>query len=164
MGGPELLGVTSLRVWIGTIRAWKDQRRSQCAISAKPSGYLSLTYFEPKCPFGLSAANWDDMHPCVSREIRLNTNPTSGLYEPYCAHQQARQRRKRPKTTKNVDNPVLFGLVQQWLSKHWSPEQISGTLKKMYPDDDSMHLCSETIYQAIYVHAKGTLKLDLKQA
>lgn len=100
----------------------------------------------------------------VSREIRLNTNPASGLYEPYCAHQQAGQRRKRPKTAKILDNPVLFELVQHWLSKHWSPEQISGTLKKMYPDDDSMHLCTETIYQAIYVHAKGALKLDLKQA
>ena len=100
----------------------------------------------------------------VSREVRLGTNPTSGVYEPYRAHQQASLRRKRPKTAKILDNPVLFGLVEKWLGKHWSPEQISGTLKKMYPHDESMHLCAETIYQAIYVHAKGALQLDWKKA
>lgn len=104
-------------------------------------------------------------HPSsISREVRLGTNPVTRLYEPYHAHQQAFMRRKRPKSVKIVENPVLFEVVRHWLEKHWSPEQISGTLKKMYPDDDSMHLCTETIYQAIYVHAKGALKLDLKQA
>lgn len=100
----------------------------------------------------------------ISREVRLGTNPASGAYEPYRAHQQAGVRRKRPKNVKILENPVLFEVVKHWLEKHWSPEQISGTLKKMYPDNDSMHLCAETIYQAIYIHAKGALKLDLKQA
>lgn len=100
----------------------------------------------------------------ISREVRLGTNPASNLYEPYHAHQQAHLRRKRPKTAKILDNPVLFALVEQWLGKHWSPEQISGRLKQMYPHDDSMHLCTETIYQAIYVHARGALKLDVKKA
>lgn len=27
-----------------------------------------------------------------------------------------------------------------------------------------MHVCAETIYQAIYVHARGSLKLDVKKA
>lgn len=54
----------------------------------------------------------------VSREVRLSTNPASGVYEPYRAHQQASLRRKRPKTAKILDNPVLFGLVEKWLRKH----------------------------------------------
>ncbi|MDY5588341.1 MAG: IS30 family transposase [Arcanobacterium sp.] len=100
----------------------------------------------------------------ISREIKANTNPLSGAYEPYYAHQLSHARLARPKQTKIGANPVLFALVEKYLGKHWSPQQISARLKKMFPQDETMHVCAETIYQAIYVHARGQLKLDLKQA
>lgn len=57
----------------------------------------------------------------------------------------------------------MFALVEKYLKMHWSPAQISGRLKKIYPHDESMHVCSETIYQAIYVHARGSLQLNVEQ-
>lgn len=100
----------------------------------------------------------------ISREIRANTNPDNGVYEPYRAHQLSHCRLKRPKIAKILAHPVLFALVEKYLAKHWSPQQISGRLKQMFPDDESMYVCAQTIYQAIYVHARGSLKLDVKNA
>ena len=46
-------------------------------------------------------------------------------------------------------------MIQEKLDKHWSPEQISGWLRREFPDNDAMNACHETIYQAIYVQSKG---------
>lgn len=100
----------------------------------------------------------------VSREIRRNTNPGSGLYEPYRAQQQAAGRLKRPKPHRVLADPRLGAAVSYGLSQHWSPEQTSRRLVMAYPDDETMRASHETIYQAIYVQAKGGLKLELKQA
>ena len=100
----------------------------------------------------------------ISREIRRNSTKHATTYRPYAADQLAKARQKRPKTPKIIANPVLFTLVEKYLNRHWSPEQISGRLKILFPTDETMHVCPETIYQAIYIHAKGQLRLDVKQA
>jgi IS30 family transposase len=43
----------------------------------------------------------------------------------------------------------------------WSPEQISSRLKVEFPDDDSMRISHEAIYQALYVEGRGALKREL---
>jgi IS30 family transposase len=43
----------------------------------------------------------------------------------------------------------------------WSPEQISGRLKMDFPDDESMRISHEAIYQALYVQGRGALKREL---
>lgn len=43
----------------------------------------------------------------------------------------------------------------------WSPEQISNRLKVEFPDDESMRISHEAIYQALYVEARGGLKREL---
>ncbi|GJO50590.1 IS30 family transposase [Mycobacterium marinum] len=43
----------------------------------------------------------------------------------------------------------------------WSPEQISARLKLDYPDDESMRISHEAIYQALYVESRGALKREL---
>ena len=100
----------------------------------------------------------------ISREIRRNHNPASGRYDPYRADQCATANRARPKPAKVHANPQLFQEIEEKLVAHWSPEQISAWLKETWPHNENMHACPETIYQAIYVQAKGQLKLDLKQA
>ncbi len=55
-------------------------------------------------------------------------------------------------------------MIQEKLDKHWSPEQISGWLRREFPDNDAMNACHETIYQAIYVQSKGQLKRDIEKA
>jgi transposase, IS30 family len=43
----------------------------------------------------------------------------------------------------------------------WSPQQISGTLRRMYPDDPSQQVSHETIYTAIYARPYGELRRQL---
>jgi IS30 family transposase len=43
----------------------------------------------------------------------------------------------------------------------WSPEQISNRLKVDFPDDESMRISHEAIYQALYVQGRGALKREL---
>ena len=43
----------------------------------------------------------------------------------------------------------------------WSPEQISHRLKVDFPDDESMRVSHETIYQALYVQDRGALRREL---
>ena len=43
----------------------------------------------------------------------------------------------------------------------WSPEQIAKRLKVDFPDDESMRISHEAIYQALYVESRGALKREL---
>jgi IS30 family transposase len=43
----------------------------------------------------------------------------------------------------------------------WSPEQIAHRLKLDFPDDESMRISHEAIYQALYVESRGALKREL---
>lgn len=100
----------------------------------------------------------------ISREITGNTNPKTGRYEPYYAHQLAHTRLKRPKPYKIMENKRLRIYVRRKLDAHCSPEQISGRLRRRFGDNKRMNVCAETIYQAIYVQARGELKLDIQHA
>jgi IS30 family transposase len=43
----------------------------------------------------------------------------------------------------------------------WSPEQISNRLPIDYPEDESMRISHEAIYQALYVQGRGALRREL---
>ncbi|MGH2600173.1 MAG: IS30 family transposase [Dehalococcoidia bacterium] len=43
----------------------------------------------------------------------------------------------------------------------WSPEQIANRLRSDFPDDGSMRISHEAIYQALYVQGRGALRRDL---
>ena len=43
----------------------------------------------------------------------------------------------------------------------WSPEQISGRLRLDFPDDASMRVSHEAIYQSLYVQGRGALTREL---
>src|SRR6266542_3056756 len=49
---------------------------------------------------------------------------------------------------------------RRW-AKSWSPEQIANRLPLDFPDDDSMRISHEAIYQALYVQGRGALRREL---
>jgi IS30 family transposase len=49
---------------------------------------------------------------------------------------------------------------RRW-AKSWSPEQIANRLRIDFPDDDSMRISHEAIYQALYIQGRGALKREL---
>lgn len=57
--------------------------------------------------------------------------------------------------------PVLRGHVLAKLTEHWSPEEIVNSLKEEYPQDMTMRISHEAIYQYIYVLPRGSLKQAL---
>jgi IS30 family transposase len=98
----------------------------------------------------------------VSREI--TNHRVAGLYLPYQAHSAAAAARARPKPSKLVTNHPLRRAVEDGLSQRWSPEEISHRLVRDYPDDESMRVSHETIYQALYFQARGGLKREVAHA
>lgn len=58
-------------------------------------------------------------------------------------------------------NDSLYEYVYKCLRKHWSPEQISTSLKRKYPLDVSMQISYESIYTYIYLLPRGELKKEL---
>ena len=49
---------------------------------------------------------------------------------------------------------------RRWATS-WSPEQISHRLKLDFPDDESMRISHEAIYQALFIEGRGALKREL---
>lgn len=98
----------------------------------------------------------------VSREVAERS--IEGLYLPYQADAAAAAARSRPKESKLVTNQTLRAYVEQGLQNRWSPEEIAHRLVKDFPDDESMRVSHETIYQALYFQARGGLKKEVAQA
>jgi IS30 family transposase len=49
---------------------------------------------------------------------------------------------------------------RRWATS-WSPEQIAHRLPAEFPDDESMRISHEAIYQALYVQGRGALQREL---
>jgi IS30 family transposase len=49
---------------------------------------------------------------------------------------------------------------RRW-ARAWSPEQIARRLPRDFPDDESMRISHEAIYQALYVQGRGALRREL---
>jgi IS30 family transposase len=94
----------------------------------------------------------------VSREVAGNGGRSG--YRAWRAHQQARDRARRPKTPK-LSRPRLAAQVTTWLKEWWSPQEIAGRLRIEYPGDPMMQVSHETIYQALFVQGRGELRRDL---
>ena len=58
--------------------------------------------------------------------------------------------------------PRLLEAVQAGLSEGCSPEQIAARLPVGHPDDMEMRISPETIYQSVFVQARGELRRQLK--
>ena len=82
-------------------------------------------------------------------------------YRAVVAQSKADERARRPKPGKLARNRDLHAVVSAGLLRRWSPEQISRTLRRDYPDRPEMQVSHETIYQALYVQGRGELRREL---
>jgi IS30 family transposase len=89
----------------------------------------------------------------VSREVaRHGGRP---LYRASEADQQAWESALRPKVCLLAIHRKLQKIVACKLILDWSPEQISGWLKRQYPEDENMRVSHETIYRSLFIQARG---------
>ena len=95
----------------------------------------------------------------VSREIGRHGGAEK--YRASAADEEAWERARRPKLCRLATHRRLQGLVAKKLTLEWSPEQISGWLKREYPDTPDMQISHETIYRSLFVQARGVLKKEL---
>jgi IS30 family transposase len=96
----------------------------------------------------------------VTREVAANGGRDA--YRVVDAEARACRLAQRPKATKLETHQVLADTVTQWMEdKQWSPEQISARLPVEFPDDETMRVAKETIYQELFVYGRGGLKKEL---
>lgn len=87
------------------------------------------------------AERLDKDESCISRELKRNS--TNGVYIAEIAIKMTSERRKRTKLKKFTD--FVKEEIFEHLKNHWSPEQISGRMKK----DKIASISHEQIYQYI---------------
>ena len=97
----------------------------------------------------------------ISRELGRN-----GGRDRYRAHQADRaawQRGRRPQRCKLATHESLREVVEEKLAVQWSPQQISGWLRRTYPGVEAMQVSHETIYLTLFIQARGGLRRELSQ-
>ena len=95
----------------------------------------------------------------ISREINRNGGIQS--YRAAAAEARSGEQARRPKACKLATNKQLNAIVAERLSEDWSPQQISGWLARTYGADMEMQVSHETIYQSLFIQARGLLKREL---
>jgi IS30 family transposase len=98
----------------------------------------------------------------VSREITRNGG--RGAYRAVRAQARADGLVARPKSYKLFECRRLHDAVNVGLAKRWSPEQISARLVVDHPNDRELRVSHETIYESLYLQARGQLRTELKLA
>ena len=97
----------------------------------------------------------------VAREIQGHGGRRH--YRAWRADAHAVRDTKRPKVSKLVSCLPLRQEVERRLALRWSPQQIAARLAVDYPDEPSMRVSHETIYQSLFVQARGALRRELAQ-
>ena len=97
----------------------------------------------------------------ISREVARNK--VTGRYVPSLAQEQTWARARRPRAQK-LDGLALREQVTTMLTDRFSPEQVAGRLKVEHPENPEMQVSHETIYQALYVQGRGSLRLEVATA
>ena len=95
----------------------------------------------------------------ISREVGRNGGRR--LYRATLSDHAAWDRARRPKPCKLANRPWLCQTIAEKLERKWSPQQISGWLKREHPDDEGALVSHETIYRSLFIQARGVLKKEL---
>ncbi len=96
----------------------------------------------------------------VSRELRRD-GTDRGAWSAWSAQLDADVRRRRPKPFRAQVCAVLRREIAQGLGRQWSPEQISGRLKRDFPDRPELHMSHTAIYRSVYILGRSRLLKEL---
>jgi len=98
----------------------------------------------------------------ISREVRRHASRKGG-YRPLTAQAgaEATARTAHARPRKLSQPGPLRDYVIAGLKQKWSPQEISYRLRREHPHDPVMRVSAETIYQSLFVQARGSLKRDL---
>lgn len=103
-------------------------------------------------------ANYIGVHQStISRE--LNRNKGKDKYCPMNANKKYKEKRKKSKPKLKIKNIDLMKFIIDKLKIKWSPEAISGKLPLIYPNNSSMRISYNTIYNIIYDDKKNNGEL-----
>jgi len=80
----------------------------------------------------------------VYREISRNRKP-DGSYQPWYAHNQAHQRRQRPRSHRLAADHNLRRIVEDKLQRRWSPRQVSRWLPTMAASHGLAPVCGDDL-------------------
>ncbi|MEJ2879711.1 MULTISPECIES: IS30 family transposase, partial [unclassified Saccharothrix] len=98
----------------------------------------------------------------VSREIARNGGRDG--YRVHAAQERFERLRARPKPRKLEYDRRLHDAVEEGLRDDFSPQQVSGRLAEDFPDDPGMRVSHDTIYETLYLQARGELRTELTVA
>ena len=97
----------------------------------------------------------------IARELARNANAGQDYGSHHAQLRAAACRRNARGNGKLHAQSVCWGVVKTMLGWKWSPQQISATLKRVFPHQREFQVSHETIYTAIYAHARGELRREL---
>jgi IS30 family transposase len=134
------------------------RRRSMRALSAVEREQIGEG-LAAGCSLRTIAAHLKRAPSTISREIKRNLGVMR--YSGLSADERAWRKARRPKKCLLAERPSLRDLVIQMLLLEWSPQQISGWLRTVYPHDPMMQVSHETIYRSLFIQSRGVLKQQL---
>jgi IS30 family transposase len=110
------------------------------------------------------AAVLDRSPATISRELRRGMSASPRRYRPVLAHLLAQARARQSRPPRLAPGRPLRAEVAALLAEGWSPGQIAGRLKRDHPGCPELQVSHETIYQALYVQGKGSLRAEITAA
>jgi len=96
----------------------------------------------------------------ICQELKRNKADTITGYSAKIAKENTRERRiKANKRFRKIDNSEwIKKYIIKKIEKYWSPDQISGRIKKKWPDKLERHIGKDSIYEFIYEERKDLVK------
>ena len=98
----------------------------------------------------------------IGREVNKWVQKKQDNYDAELSHWCAKEDYLNKRNLDKISTyPLLKFFVYRGLLSNWTPEQISGRLKELYPNDPIMSISHEAIYRHIYTRPQARLNKKL---
>jgi IS30 family transposase len=98
----------------------------------------------------------------IGREVNKWVQKKQDNYDAELSHWCAKEDYLNKRNLDKISTyPLLKFFIYRGLLSNWTPEQISGRLKELYPNDPIMSISHEAIYRHIYTRPQARLNKKL---